>query len=345
MNQQFNFTGQCTLHKLNHFKLAYFIIFARYYVSDPVFKDSTTEVKSASLRTWQRAISDVTDISFHRKKGQFSTCEICLVGLDLLCKSKDKFQRELVNKYRNRHLIIQQAQRDAMDRTIDECKEFDQHGNPVMAFILSDAISNKRGDTPVFKSRIGNKAYKIDDNKPTIGDRMFGCLVVCGNINAYFVFHCHDFVGGGAHIAIEITRLTLLKLAELLAAIGQKLPKRLALQGDNCGENKNKFMFAYLSLLVELSIFDQIRFSFLIVGHTHCIIDQYFSVITKLLEGAFFIATPLAIEQLLNSKDSGSKFSIPRYQTHIHGIPDFKSAFESFINPDIKFYQVGNIFY
>lgn len=310
----------------------------RYYKSDPIFYDS--ELKPVSERTFRRAVRDVTNIVFHRKKGQFSVCEICLVGLDLLCKSKDKVQRELITKYRNKHLVVQQDQRDAMDRTIEECKELDINGNPIKAFILSDAISNRRGDTPIFRSTLGRQKYKTDDTKAHIGDRMFGCLVVCGNINAYFLFHCHDFVGGGANIAIEITRLTLLKLAELLAELGQQFPKYLALQGDNCGENKNKFMFAYLSLLVELSIFDQIRFSFLIVGHTHCIIDQYFSVITNLLEACYFIGTPLAIEELLATRTQGSTFSNPRYQTHIHGIPDFKTAFAGAINNDIKYYQV-----
>lgn len=71
-----------------------------------MFKDFTTEFKPVSLRTWQRAINEVTDISFHRKKGQFSTCEICLVGLDLLCKSKDKFQRELKSDKKRQKIMI-----------------------------------------------------------------------------------------------------------------------------------------------------------------------------------------------------------------------------------------------
>jgi hypothetical protein len=55
-------------------------------------------------------------------------------------------------------------------------------------------------------------------------------------------------------------------------------PSVLYLQADNCaGENKNKFMFAFLSLLVSLDIFQDVFLSFLLVGHTHEDIDQMFS--------------------------------------------------------------------
>jgi len=38
---------------------------------------------------------------------------------------------------------------------------------------------------------------------------------------------------------------------------------------------------------------------FLIVGHTHCVIDQYFSVISRKIFNAEFIATPHALHALI----------------------------------------------
>jgi len=38
---------------------------------------------------------------------------------------------------------------------------------------------------------------------------------------------------------------------------------------------------------------------FLIVGHTHCLIDQYFSVISKRIFEAEFIASPHALHALI----------------------------------------------
>ena len=48
-------------------------------------------------------------------------------------------------------------------------------------------------------------------------------------------------------------------------------------------------MFAYLSLLVQSGAMDEVNLSFLIAGHTHCPLDQYFSVLGKAIHKANFI--------------------------------------------------------
>ena len=45
--------------------------------------------------------------------------------------------------------------------------------------------------------------------------------------------------------------------------------------------------------------FDQVIMHFLVVGHTHCVIDQYFSVISRKIYTAEFIATPHALHALI----------------------------------------------
>ena len=55
------------------------------------------------------------------------------------------------------------------------------------------------------------------------------------------------------------------------------LPRTFYLQVDGGSENKNKWMMSYLSLLVEMGIFDVVKMSYLPVGHTHEDIDQAFS--------------------------------------------------------------------
>ena len=57
-----------------------------------------------------------------------------------------------------------------------------------------------------------------------------------------------------------------------------KLPPVLLLQLDNTTkQNKGRYLFAFLALLVHHNIFDKIVVSFLPVGHTHEDIDQMFS--------------------------------------------------------------------
>ena len=51
---------------------------------------------------------------------------------------------------------------------------------------------------------------------------------------------------------------------------------------DNCWrENKNRFLFSFLSALVQLKVFEEISVNFLIVGHTGNEVDQLFSILAK----------------------------------------------------------------
>jgi len=52
--------------------------------------------------------------------------------------------------------------------------------------------------------------------------------------------------------------------------LAQSLSLTLTLQLDNaCGNNKNRFVFAFCSLLVHREVFREIFINFVIVGHTH----------------------------------------------------------------------------
>ena len=86
----------------------------------------------------------------------------------------------------------------------------------------------------------------------------------------------------------------LIELADMLRGYGMSIPKEIHFQWDNCGENKNKYVFMYSALLVELGFFERVTVGFLIIGHTHASIDQYFSCLRKLIGRASFIASPLA---------------------------------------------------
>ena len=54
----------------------------------------------------------------------------------------------------------------------------------------------------------------------------------------------------------------------------------LYLQFNNCGENKNKVLIGFVTDLVWRGMFVKTKLSFLMVGHTHKDIDQFFSIIS-----------------------------------------------------------------
>ena len=64
------------------------------------------------------------------------------------------------------------------------------------------------------------------------------------------------------------------------------LPRKLYLQLDNSAkDNKNKYLMAFLSLLIVRGVFEEIQAGFLLVGHTHdSDIDAYFSHLSKALK-------------------------------------------------------------
>ena len=77
---------------------------------------------------------------------------------------------------------------------------------------------------------------------------------------------------------------TLDSSAAVYSGPGMKWPRRLHLTFDNAsGECKNQWMMRFLGLLVFHGVFEAITVSMLLVGHTHDIVDQMFSVWSRML--------------------------------------------------------------
>jgi len=90
-------------------------------------------------------------------------------------------------------------------------------------------------------------------------------------------FHPQPCFGKGANLTISILHN---HLQRRFADSTLPRPPLLYLQLDNCsGENKNRYVFGYLSYLIHRGIFQEIYINFLPVGHTHEDIDRLFSVL------------------------------------------------------------------
>jgi len=80
---------------------------------------------------------------------------------------------------------------------------------------------------------------------------------------------------------IEVARQALAELTKSLLKKGFYVPDCIMFQYDNYGENKNQFLMGFFSMLVETKQVKYVELHFLLVGHTHCSVDQYFSVLSK----------------------------------------------------------------
>lgn len=110
---------------------------------------------------------------------------------------------------------------------------------------------------------------------------------------------------------------------------------------------KNKEMFAYGAALVEQGIVNEVHINFLIVGHTHSNLDQYFSVYSKKIKRCEFIGSVLAMQELYKTAHSG-KYMYLRPRDHENEkllyLHDWVSYFAPIINTRIKWYKVPHRF-
>jgi hypothetical protein len=112
-------------------------------------------------------------------------------------------------------------------------------------------------------------------------------------------------------------------------------------------------------MLVEKDIFDTVDVYFLIVGHTHASIDQYFSVLARQILSSDFIGSPLSLQSLLgrekdyNLSGDGWKQTDPNAKPRrekpllirkLSVIFDLKSCLVGIIDMDIKFYSIPHRF-
>jgi hypothetical protein len=98
-------------------------------------------------------------------------------------------------------------------------------------------------------------------------------------------------VSSGANLMCQIILSLIEDLKKRLQERGQKLPRKGIFEFDNSGENKNKEVNALMSTLIEMFYLDEIHCNFLVVGHTHCSVDQYFGVCTKVVKKMHWIGS------------------------------------------------------
>ena len=96
-------------------------------------------------------------------------------------------------------------------------------------------------------------------------------------------------------------------------------------------------MYGYLCLLNLNGYFDTIQINYLIVGHTHGPIDQYFSVLSKKLYGTTFVGSPMALQCLFNECEE------PQINRQLWVHRDWKTWLEPVLNKSLKFISIPHV--
>lgn len=159
-------------------------------------------------------------------------------------------QRDLIKRFETLHLNQQAAERRFLDDRKVRAAEMDGI-RPKRALLFPDGMTEYSCLTPRFQTN------SKGDQK--VESRFIGIEVYCGPIKTVFIYRTDALIFHGADIMIEVIRQAMIDLCKLLRNRSLLTPRELWLQFDNSGENKNKEMFAYLSLLVEDSYFDLVE--------------------------------------------------------------------------------------
>ena len=116
--------------------------------------------------------------------------------------------------------------------------------------------------------------------------------------------------------------------------VAHPLPPILTLQLDNCsGDNKNRWVFAFCSLLVYKGIFKEVYINFLIVGHTHEDIDALFGRWSTQLKMNDYPTLPRLMKSFM---DCESQPVIPHF---IEEVPDFKRFVHGYLGTGGNFLE------
>ena len=179
-------------------------------------------------------------------------------------------QREVIKRFKTLHLNQQADERRFLDDRKLRAEEMDGI-RPKRAFIFPDGMTQYSCLTPRFQTN-SKRDQKIES-------RLIGVEAYCGPIKTVFIYRTDAMVIGGADIMVEIVRQAMIDICVLLRQRNLLTPRTLWLQFDNSGENKNKEMFTYVSMLIEDSIFDEVEVYIkiiILILYTYLIIRSHF---------------------------------------------------------------------
>ena len=256
-----------------------------------------------------------------RKKGMFSNCSTC--GRIAQAKqkafvTKNAADFKTIQQHSDLHYETFMARRALHNANMALAQAYPDE---VLA-ICMDAIDRKKLDQPYLARAVRrNKQFK---DRQRFRSHCIGGIAH-GHKEERFLF-CHDdLIGNGGDVTGAGMNATLTVLMLMLQKI-EKLPssphrRELRLQFDNCGDNKNYMVFVFCALLVHSGMFTAVHVDMLIVGHTHVLIDQWFSTVSSALQTTDEDISTLPKMQ----KYLGERFKCPVIE--LDALWDFKTFF------------------
>ena len=207
-----------------------------------------------------------------KKACSHSKCDNCskidkgLVEINGVNTTTAKFTRACLFRAKQEHEEQHLSQRMDLDQAGLKAMVDPRH----MWCIIADAATQRNFLLPKFQHRTPKKLA----NKPLWSYKLMGTYAYGFG---FFPFLIHDSQKMGANLTWTVIWITLCELRDHYGY----WPDVLHLTLDNAsGENKNEYSIAMCAWLVSSGKVKQVRMLYLLVGHTHIVIDHIFGVVT-----------------------------------------------------------------
>ncbi|GBG69412.1 hypothetical protein CBR_g4107 [Chara braunii] len=283
----------------------------------PVGEDTAVFCKMWRDFFWHVRLARVTD---------HARCNECIKNSILIEGALPEPRRALVAKQKS-HIALQSAHRKKYSVWSTES----EHRPKQSLCIIIDGMDQAKTTIPHVSRRRLSKEMSNDTMMKT---NLTG-IVAHGKTPSLFVHTWFPYLSHGSNSVVNsITKV----LRDVQAREGE-LPPKLRVQADNCGgQNKNKYVFAFMAMLVKFRIFEVVEMGFMIVGHTHTDIDAKFSLFAKKMSGC----DAYTMDELFDVLKASCEEEVDC--TLLTEIADWKTAIDPYIDHKIKGHATPHLF-
>jgi hypothetical protein len=222
---------------------------------------------SRACHIWKHN-KELAHIKLAKYKEGFSRCEVCCHYSDAILSPMTTAQREKLDSDFFSHIAETRKERSQYYKTKCKCIAFPEDG----VSLIMDAMDQRKTAIPFWLNPPKNVSGFFQLRTKLMAVKVHG--------RAHYCFWSSSQIVHDSNFSVECLRRALLKLETDFG----KLPPTLYLQCDNGPDMKSKQFLAFCASLVERGVFQKVKLSYLVVGHTHEDIDQYFSVISRFIK-------------------------------------------------------------
>ena len=161
-----------------------------------------------------------------------------------------------------------------------------------------------------------------------------GVVPVAGVGN--FVFIASPLLADNSNLILETLHLTLMHTTKKRQEDGDVLAPELDVQVDGCRVNKNRTKWAWMAWLCLTGQMKKCSDNYMLVGHTHDLMDAILGVIARWIKTGLVITT---MEDLKHAVENAfrSLYTMPVAVIFIHSVHHWTKFFEHYVAPVSKF--------